>query len=83
MPNSSRAEFDWAHWFARWETMQSAYAAQRSRRFELMLRWPDFPRDAELRILDLGCGPGSLAFQAVKTYPRARILAVEIGRAHV
>ncbi len=68
---------DWLHWFDRWEAMQCAYLPQRQHRFDLMFRLPDFPRDAELHILDLGCGPGSVTFCALRHYPNARIVAVD------
>jgi SAM-dependent methyltransferase len=68
---------DWLHWFNRWEAMQSAYLPQRQHRFDLMFRLPDFPRDTELCILDLGCGPGSVTFCALRHYPNARVVAVD------
>lgn len=68
---------DWLHWFDRWEAMQSAYLPQRQHRFDLMFCLPDFSRDAELRILDLGCGPGSVTFRALRHYPNAHIVAVD------
>jgi len=68
---------DWRHWFDRWEAMQSAYLPQRQHRFDLMFRLPDFPCDADVRILDLGCGPGSVTFCALRYYPNARVIAVD------
>ncbi|HNT73841.1 MAG TPA: methyltransferase domain-containing protein [Anaerolineae bacterium] len=68
---------NWSHWFERWEAMQSAYLPQRQRRFDLMFRLPNFPHDAPLRILDLGCGPGSVTFAALRHYPNARVVAVD------
>ncbi|MBI5043359.1 MAG: class I SAM-dependent methyltransferase, partial [Nitrospirae bacterium] len=35
------------------------------------------PHDGNVQILDLGCGPGSLAFHALQHYPNAYILAVD------
>ncbi|MBN1888561.1 MAG: hypothetical protein JW850_11245, partial [Thermoflexales bacterium] len=55
-------ELDWLMWYDRWETMQNCYVPQRLRRFDLMLQLIDLPREAPLHVLDLGCGPGSLAF---------------------
>jgi ubiquinone/menaquinone biosynthesis C-methylase UbiE len=42
-----------------------------------MLKLPGLPREAELRILDVGCGPGSLSFLAFRHFPNARIVAVD------
>ena len=50
---------------------------QRRYRLDLMLQWPNFPHEAETHILNLGCGPGSLAFRALECYPNARIVAVD------
>jgi SAM-dependent methyltransferase len=70
-------ELDWHHWFARWEAMQNCYVPHRLYRFELMLRLADLPREEEVHILDLGCGPGSLSFHALRYYPNARITAAD------
>ena len=68
---------DWQQWFARWEAMQNCYVPQRLHRFDLMLRLPDPPTEGEVRILDLGCGLGSVAFRALRRYPRAQVVAVD------
>ncbi len=65
-------------WHERWEAMQSCYVPQRLHRFDLMLRLPSFAKEAEVEILDLGCGFGSVAFRALEHYPNARILAVDL-----
>jgi SAM-dependent methyltransferase len=70
-------ELDWQMWFERWETMQNCYVPQRLRRFDLMLQLIDLPRDAPVQVLDLGCGPGSLAFYALRYYPKAHVVAVD------
>lgn len=68
---------DWLHWFNRWEAMQNAYLPQRQHRFDLMFRLPDFPREADVRILDLGCGSGAVTFCALRHYPNAHVIAVD------
>lgn len=70
-------DLDWQVWFARWEAMQNCYVPHRTERFDIMLKLPGFPRETELRILDLGCGPGSLSFRALAHFPNARIVAVD------
>jgi SAM-dependent methyltransferase len=69
--------FDSPRWFERWEAMQNAYVPHRLYRFDLMLRLAGLPPEKEARILDLGCGPGSLSFRALAMYPYARITAVD------
>jgi SAM-dependent methyltransferase len=75
--DASAHNLDWHHWFARWEAMQNCYIPQRLYRFDLMLRLADLPREDEVHILDLGCGPGSLSFRALRYYPNGRIVAVD------
>lgn len=71
------SDLNWIHWFKRWEAMQNCYIPQRLYRFTLMLQFADLPPEVEVHILDLGCGPGSLAFHALQHYPNARIIAVD------
>lgn len=71
------SDVDWHAWFERWQAQQDCYVPQRLYRFDLMLQWPHFPREAEVRILNLGCGPGSLAFRALECYPKVHIVAID------
>ena len=64
-------------WHRRWEAMMQAYNPWRSECFDRMLSWPQLDVDARLRVLDLGCGAGPLAFRARKRFSRARIWAVD------
>lgn len=70
-------DLNWQRWFERWEAMQNCYVPQRLYRFDLMLRLADLSREGEVQILDLGCGPGSLSFCALRHYPNARVVAVD------
>lgn len=71
------SNFNWRHWFDRWEAMQNCYTPHRLHRFDLMIERIGLPRASEVCILDLGCGPGSLAFRALQYYPNAHVVAVE------
>jgi len=68
---------DWQRWFERWEQMQNGYIPDRRHRFKLMLEFPEFPKNAKINILDLGCGPGSLSFCALEHFPAARATAID------
>ena len=70
-------KLDWLHWYERWEAMMNSYAPHRYHRFGLMLDVADFRDEDEARIVDLGCGPGSLAFRASERFPNAQVTAVE------
>ncbi|MHC4441886.1 MAG: class I SAM-dependent methyltransferase [Planctomycetota bacterium] len=70
-------DLNWSEWFEKWEAMQNCYIPQRLNRFDLMLKLPNLPREMKVQILDLGGGPGSLAFHALKYYPNARIVVAD------
>jgi len=70
-------DLDWQAWFERWQAQQDCYVPQRLYRFDLMLQWPNLPQQSEVHILNLGCGPGSLAFRALACYPNAHVVAID------
>lgn len=45
---------------------------------DLILRLIPFDRDASLRVLDLGCGPGLLAARILAEFPRAELKAFDL-----
>jgi SAM-dependent methyltransferase len=65
-------------WFDRWERQQELYAIRRTDRFEVIcdvLRAaPEPPR----LVIDLGCGPGSLAAVVSHTFPDCRVVGIDI-----
>jgi ubiquinone/menaquinone biosynthesis C-methylase UbiE len=71
------SDINWQRWFERWEAMQNCYIPQRLYRFDLMLQLADLPCEGEVEVIDLGCGPGSLALCALQHYPNARVIAVD------
>jgi SAM-dependent methyltransferase len=78
-------------WVERWELQQQHYATAREERFEVIgdvVEHVVAHQDRPL-VLDLGCGPGSLASRLTGRIPDAEIVAVdmdpvllELGRAH-
>ncbi len=71
------SEIDGRCWFERWEAMQNCYVPQRLYRFDLMLQLSGLAHESKAWVLDLGCGPGSLAFRALQHYPQAQVVAVD------
>jgi SAM-dependent methyltransferase len=69
---------DWLHWYDRWQRQQDCYVPGRLERFDLMADWPGFAADAPLDVLNLGCGPGSVAFRLLERYPLARVVGVDL-----
>ncbi len=64
-------------WLARWEAMQARYVYQREPRFEAMGEILEAMGKGPRRILDLGCGPGSLSLRLLRRFPGARVVAVD------
>jgi len=67
--------------------MQDAYVPERQFRVNLMFEIAIEQSETELKALDLGCGPGSVALRVVARCPKATVVAVdsndillEIGR---
>jgi SAM-dependent methyltransferase len=70
-------EPDWTAWLQRWEAQQSRGLPAREERFQVMI---DFVRAAvgpAPKLVDLGCGPGSLTVRLADGLPGATVLAVD------
>ncbi|HWG61712.1 MAG TPA: class I SAM-dependent methyltransferase [Streptosporangiaceae bacterium] len=65
-------------WIARWDAQQEIYLPDREDRFTAMIDavQEGAGRDDPL-VLDLGCGPGSLAVRLLDRLPSARVMAID------
>jgi SAM-dependent methyltransferase len=65
-------------WIERWDTQQQSYLPDREDRFTVLI---DAVEAAAGRpdplVLDLGCGPGSLAVRLLRRLPAARVIAID------
>ena len=65
-------------WIDRWDAQQQAYLPDREERFTALI---DAVEEAAGRpdplILDLGCGPGSLAVRLLDRLPQATVIAID------
>lgn len=61
----------------RWDAQQAAYVAHRELRFQSMLDVLRLHLPESFHVLDLACGPGSLADRVLRAFPRARVTAVD------
>ncbi|GAA3651443.1 class I SAM-dependent methyltransferase [Microbacterium marinilacus] len=63
----------------RWDAQQAAYITDRDERFQVMLdvlaAGPG--KDGALVVVDLGCGPGSLAARILERFPDAVVVGVD------
>lgn len=78
-------------WVERWERQQERYAVDREERFSVIADVVEHTTAGRPRplLLDLGCGPGSLAARLAARFPDAEIVAadmdpllLELGRTH-
>jgi trans-aconitate methyltransferase len=79
MPNLTELDPSAARdWIARWDRQQEVYLPDREDRFTALI---DAVEAGTVRpdplILDLGCGPGSLAARLLARLPRATVIAVD------
>jgi SAM-dependent methyltransferase len=67
-----------AQWIARWDAQQEWYMPDREERFTVLIDAVEAGtgRDDPL-VLDLGCGPGSLAVRLLDRIPGARVVAID------
>jgi SAM-dependent methyltransferase len=73
--------FDWEDWVARWDRMQSYYLVRREERFALLARMVHEVAGASARVVDLGCGPGSLMEAVLDALPQAKIWGIDFDPA--
>ncbi|MER5525744.1 class I SAM-dependent methyltransferase [Streptomyces sp. NPDC002677] len=68
------------HWVERWERQQQRYAVDREERFTVIADVVEHVSAGRARplLLDLGCGPGSLAARLARRLPDAEIVAVDM-----
>ena len=72
-------DLEWAEqWIDRWDAQQEWYMPDREERFTVLIDAVEAGagRDDPL-VLDLGCGPGSLAVRLLHRMPAARVVAVD------
>ncbi|MGZ0148279.1 class I SAM-dependent methyltransferase [Kribbella sp. WER1] len=68
----------WGEWLARWDRQQAGYLSDRDEQFELMLDVVERLVGRPDRFVDLACGPGSIAARAVRRFPDADVVGVDL-----
>ncbi|MBU2509976.1 class I SAM-dependent methyltransferase [bacterium] len=69
---------DWDSWTKRWDQMQERYLAERSERFNQIVKIIKATQPEASRILDIGCGTGSLSQRLLKELPNVELHCVDI-----
>ncbi|HUZ70188.1 MAG TPA: class I SAM-dependent methyltransferase, partial [Candidatus Saccharimonadales bacterium] len=67
----------WTDWLARWDAQQQRHIPDREERFTAMVDALAAFAGREPRVLDLGCGPGSLSARVLHRLPGATVDAVD------
>jgi len=70
-------DIDWCYWIERWDRMQDWYILRRKERFELMVRLIADTQKAVSRVLDIGCGTGSLMLPILEEFPEAEVYGID------
>ncbi|MGH7922398.1 MAG: class I SAM-dependent methyltransferase, partial [Candidatus Dormibacteraceae bacterium] len=66
-------------WVTRWEAQQDRFMPDREERFALMFELLRLlVGEGPMTVLDLGCGPGSLAIRLLDRFPQARVIGVDL-----
>ena len=68
---------DWRTWIKRWDRMQDIYIPARKERFEIVVRLIADSQRKVSRVLDIGCGTGSLMLPILETFPKAEVWGVD------
>ncbi|GAB3444288.1 class I SAM-dependent methyltransferase [Streptomonospora sediminis] len=68
-----------AQWLRRWDAQQEHYLADREERFAVIADVVEHAAGdrPDARVVDLGCGPGSLALRVAERLPKASVVGVD------
>lgn len=75
--NAPTETVDWARWLARWDAQQQRHIPDREERFTAIVDALTAFTGPEPKVLDLGCGPGSLSSRVLDRLPGATVVAVD------
>ena len=67
----------WRTWIKHWDKMQDRYIPARKERFETIVHLIADTRPNASKILDIGCGTGSLMLPILKSFPKADVWGID------
>ena len=70
-------DINWQQWVERWDRMQERYLVRRTERISLLVNLVRETVNPVSRVLDLGCGTGSLMQPFLETFPKAEVYGVD------
>ena len=68
---------DWRCWIRRWDRMQDLYIPDRIERFEIIIQLISDSQHKVSRVLDVGCGTGSVMLHILKAFPDASVWGID------
>jgi SAM-dependent methyltransferase len=68
---------DWQTWIRRWDRMQDRYIPARKERFDTIVRLIGDTQQKVSRVLDVGCGTGSLMLSILQAFPTAEVWGID------
>src|SRR5260370_18621988 len=71
------SDLQWQHWVERWDKMQERYLVRRDERIQLLVGLVRETVRPVKRVLDLGCGTGSLMQPFLDAFPEAEIYGID------
>ncbi len=74
---NTNADADWRGWLARWDAQQQRHIPDREERFTAIVEALEAFTGSSPRVLDLGCGPGSLSARVLQRMSGATVVAVD------
>ncbi|MBN1257261.1 MAG: methyltransferase domain-containing protein [Planctomycetes bacterium] len=74
-------DFDWQHWCERFDQMQEGYIIHHQEIFEIISQLVKTTQGESPRILDLGCGCGTLTLKLLESIPESKVMAVDLDPA--
>ena len=70
-------DIDWRGWIKRWDLMQDFYIPARKERFETIVQLIADSQRKVSRVLDIGCGTGSLMLPVLESFAKAEVWGVD------
>jgi len=77
VPPKLPTDIDWRHWVERWDRMQERHLVRRAERIRLLVNVVRDTVSPLSRVVDLGCGTGSLMQPFLEAFPQAEVVGVD------
>ena len=69
---------NWRQWVERYDRMQETYLLRRSERFDVIVAMVRATQTSPKRIVDLGCGTGTLTQRLLIAFPECQVVGIDI-----